>query len=120
MKVVINANFGGFSITLEAAQFMAARGNLRAKAEIEKYEWNKAHPDPKYPSLSDMWYGFGYVNGMEGGYPRDDPDLIAAVESLGKRAGLDLKIIEIPDGIEWEINEYDGWESVHEKHRSWS
>lgn len=28
--------------------------------------------------------------------------------------------VEIPDGIEWELDEYDGLESVHECHRSWS
>lgn len=32
----------------------------------------------------------------------------------------ELKIIEIPDDIEWEIEEYDGWEHVAEKHRVWS
>ena len=30
-----------------------------------------------------------------------------------------LLIVEIPDGIEWEIWDYDGKESVHEKHRHW-
>ena len=30
-----------------------------------------------------------------------------------------LKIVEIPDNIEYEIIVVDGWEEVHEKHRSW-
>jgi len=53
---------------------------------------------------------------------RDDPDLIAVVEELGKDANGEcakLKIIEIPDGIEWEIGEFNGDESVEETHRSW-
>ena len=30
-----------------------------------------------------------------------------------------LTIIEIPDDIQYTIDEYDGMESVHEDHRSW-
>lgn len=54
---------------------------------------------------------------------RADPDLVAVVEELGERAnGLcaELSIVEIPDDVEWEIEEYDGNEWVSEKHRSWS
>jgi hypothetical protein len=31
-----------------------------------------------------------------------------------------LKIVTIPDGIEWEIEEYDGNEHIAEQHRTWS
>jgi len=31
-----------------------------------------------------------------------------------------LKIIEIPEDVDWEVDEYDGLETIHEKHRSWS
>ena len=54
---------------------------------------------------------------------RTDPLLVQVVEELGARANgscADLKVVEIPDGIEWEIDEYDGNERVEEKHRSWS
>lgn len=107
MKVVINRKFGGFSISRAAAQFMADRGNARARAELAK---------------GGSWYGFGYAEGFPGGYDRGDPDLIAAVEALGDAANGDaarLRVIEIPDGIEWELDEYDGVESIHERHRSW-
>lgn len=53
---------------------------------------------------------------------RTDPLLIQVVRELGKDADGDcakLKIITIPDGIEWRLDEYDGIESVHENHRSW-
>lgn len=52
---------------------------------------------------------------------RTDKDLIAVVEKLGDKASgscAELKIVEIPDGVDWEIDEYDGIESIHEKHRS--
>lgn len=54
---------------------------------------------------------------------RTDPLLIEVIEELGDAANgscAKLKVIEIPDGIEYEIEEYDGNESVHEVHQSWS
>jgi len=53
---------------------------------------------------------------------RADKDLIKIVEKLGKKANgkyADLKIVEIPDSVEWQIEEYDGVEWVSEKHRIW-
>jgi hypothetical protein len=100
MKLVINTCYGGFSISRKAAEFMAARGNVKAIKELAQD--------------TDRWYGFGYE--------RDDADLIAAVESLGEESFgscAQLKVVVIPDDIKYEIDEYDGIESVHEKHRSW-
>jgi hypothetical protein len=45
------------------------------------------------------------------------------VESLGALANgycAELKVVEIPDGVEWSIHEYDGSEWVAEAHRTWS
>lgn len=53
---------------------------------------------------------------------RDDAKLIAVVESLGGKASdkcAELAVVEIPDGVEWEINEYDGQEHVAERHETW-
>jgi len=53
---------------------------------------------------------------------RTDPLLIKVVEKLGNKASgtcASLKVIEIPDGIKWEITEYDGLEQVEEIHNSW-
>jgi hypothetical protein len=93
-KIVINSCFGGFGVTRAV-----------------------------YDELEIKWDGFGYVCGhME--CKRDDPALIAAIEAVGveKASGrhANLKIVEIPADVEWEIDEYDGFETVHEKHRSWS
>jgi len=30
-----------------------------------------------------------------------------------------LKIVEVPDGIKWYIEDYNGVEEVHEEHRKW-
>jgi hypothetical protein len=53
---------------------------------------------------------------------RDDPILIQVVEELGETANgrcASLKIVEIPNDVEWTIGEYDGQEWIAEKHRTW-
>ena len=53
---------------------------------------------------------------------RNDPALVEVVEELGEKANgkySDLKIVEIPDNVEWHIAEYDGREHVAENHRTW-
>jgi len=49
--------------------------------------------------------------------------LIAAIEKVGenKASGklAKVRIVDIPDGVKWEIDEYDGIETIHECHRSW-
>jgi hypothetical protein len=32
----------------------------------------------------------------------------------------DLKVVEIPENVNWYIEEYDGMEHVAERHRTWS
>ena len=54
---------------------------------------------------------------------RTDPDLIAVVKELGSDASgscSSLGVVDVPDYVEWEISDYDGLETVEEKHRSWS
>ena len=54
---------------------------------------------------------------------RTCPRLIQVVEELGCEAAsgklAKLAIVEIPDGVEWEIDEYDGIERIAEVHRTW-
>lgn len=54
---------------------------------------------------------------------RDDPHLITVVEMLGRKASsgqyANLKVITIPDGVDWVVKDYDGVEWVAEKHRTW-
>ncbi len=53
---------------------------------------------------------------------REDPNLIAIIEEMGEESfGLfaSLKIVEIPDDVEYEITEFDGLETIREKCRTW-
>lgn len=49
---------------------------------------------------------------------RDDSSLIKAIQGLGSDAG-EVKVVEIPDNVEWEVNESEGSEWIAEKHRTW-
>lgn len=54
--------------------------------------------------------------------PRDDQYLVKTVEDLGSESSdvcAQLAVIEIPDEVEWQVEEYDGLEWIAEKHRTW-
>jgi hypothetical protein len=45
------------------------------------------------------------------------------IEALGDRADdvhAELRVVEVPDDVNWVIEEYDGLEWVAEVHRTWS
>jgi hypothetical protein len=91
-KIVINTCHGGFGISA------AAESKYRELAGIT---------DADFHSL--------YI-------PRDDEHLIAVVELMGKEANnrfSELKIVDVPDDVNWCIEEYDGREWVAERHRTW-
>ena len=144
MEIVINKQFGGFSLSHEGVLAYAKRKGMTlhpAPSEVdlkhgrtledalivhyyrvprEQYikleEEIRDDPNRDYRELPDDWYF------SERDIPRDDPDLIAVVRELGDEANgnhATLRVIEIPDDVEWEIEEYDGQEWVAERHRTW-
>jgi len=101
MKIVINKCYGGFGLT---------------KAVFDE--------------LGIEYDEYGYINNEDLGIQTDDymayrasPKLIAAIEKVGIKESTaplaELAVVEIPDDVDWEIDEYDGIETIHEKHRSW-
>lgn len=110
-KIVINACFGGFSLSDKAILRYAEIKGIHLVCEGDgwlKHYYKDSVSDDNYFSDRDI--------------PRDDHVLIQVVEELGHDADGDcanLKIVEIPDDVEWHIAEYDGSEHVAENHRKW-
>ena len=63
-------------------------------------------------------------NGLyRGGGKRAEGDLIEGIKTFGEEKASGrfskIKIIEIPNDVDYEIEEYDGNEWISEKHRTW-
>lgn len=53
---------------------------------------------------------------------RNNPKLIRVIEELGEEADGSfalLKVVEIPDDVQWKITARDGIEQIEEVHRVW-
>lgn len=53
---------------------------------------------------------------------RTAPELIQVVEELGKAASCsyaELVIVEVPEDVDWYIDNYNGLEIITECHRTW-
>lgn len=133
MKIVINKCYGGFSLSHEATMAYGKALGLNLKAYSSRYEGKKVTYvpyDEKQPVGFSIHYSTADLNkdGTLPNYfstrniPRNDPKLVEIVEKMGERANgsyAELKIVKIPDDVEWEIDESNGRESIHEVHRSW-
>ena len=87
MKIVINREFGGFSLTDEMIEYVGyKKGN----------KWDRDYE-----------------------HDRTDPKLIEYIENTPVEKHGSLKIVEIPDDVDWIIENYDGEEWISEKHRTW-
>lgn len=115
MKVVINKCYGGFGLSKEALERY-----IKEKMSFAEVEYVMSHE--KESSL----FNYFKVNGeyfSEYDIERTDPVLVKIVEEMGADANCwcsKLKVVDIPDDVEWEIEECDGTEWIAEKHRTWS
>lgn len=115
MRLVINRCFGGFSLSDKG---MKEYARIKCINLYPDNDWLPTYwltPEGSWDAKSQ----FLSIRDFD----RSDPILIEVVERLGEESWgscAKLAVIEIPDGIEWEISEYDGMEEVEEKHRSWS
>lgn len=111
VKVAINRKYGGFGLSREALEYLGV--------------------DPE----SNLISGHGFISLEDLGEEQSDdceedtrrlrthPRLIECIETLGadRASGqlTSLKIVTIPDGVDWVIKDYDGAEWIAEKHRTW-
>ena len=115
MEVVINKSYGGFGLSNKAYEELIKLG-----WEVTTLNKDKKYVNPDaFICKGDK--GYFFVNECDDNL-RSCPDLVKVVKKLGAKANgqySDLGIVEIPDGVEWEINDYDGMEWVAEEHRRW-
>jgi hypothetical protein len=150
MKVVINERFGGFGLSHKAVMRYAELKGITLYAGIDEIakkvygdratldnpdilihytyvpyeEYNKiADEESKKPAAPRRYEKSSALYFSVSDIPRNDPLLIQIIQEMGDGANSrfsQLKIIDIPDDVEWEIEEYDGNEWVSEKHRRWN
>ena len=130
MQVVINTCYGGFGLSTKAMKELIKRECKAVRIMTEKaYRGSSSYRETLKDAgdgymvghIEDVLYKDGNVYIYDDGN-RTDSDLIVVVESLGEKASGHLgklKIVEIPDGIDWSIDEYDGIEHIAENHRTW-
>lgn len=116
-KIVINTShgngrYGGFCLSHRAFRELRKLGQREALQEVDHGAYWPIAATPKEPRLNQC----GRL------IPRDDDMLVRVVEMLGAEANghcAELKIVEIPADVAWEIEKADGVEHVSEVHRTW-
>lgn len=149
MEVVINTRYGGFGLSHKAVMRYAELKGLKlypwvhdiyrkvygGKASVdnpqclvlyttvpqEEYE-EVLEKDKLKPVAPGRFTQSNELHFSPTDIQRNDKALIQIIREMGAEANAqcsELTIIDIPDGVEWEIEEYDGMEWVAEKHRTW-
>ena len=107
-QIVINCNHGAFGLSRAAIELYLTTKGINFEGAVN--EWVFFRTD-----------GFRILYSCQ--IERDDPVLVDVIRQLGDKANdrfSELKIVEIPDGVQWEICEEEGGiEYVTEAHRVW-
>ena len=95
-KIVINKCFGGFALSDARMALYATLKGVTARPD-----------DDDFPI--QVW-----------DIARDDPDLVSVVQQIPEDEGdTDLRVIEIPDDVDWQIDDWDGMEHIVDRKRIW-
>lgn len=113
-KVVVNACYGGFGLSHDAIMRYSELAGLNLVRVRDGYLITDAYYIDGVRDDDHLWY----CHDLE----RTDPYLVQVVEELGELADgefASLRIADVPDGVSWYIDDYDGIETVRETHNSW-
>jgi len=136
VKIAINRCCGGFSLSKAACMRYAEIKGFELYPFLDKWTMER-HPDwkPDDDAILIHYSKIPYTGDNEKEacsdenywsdrtIDRDDPALIQTIEELDLKASgrhAKLGIVEIPDDVQWTIEEYDGMEWVAEIHRTWN
>ena len=134
MKVILNKCYGGFRPSVLAYNEHAKRNGIELfwyhSVGVYDYELTDEpgffdHPITKYlgKRIKADDIDWDYVYHLEEA-SREDSDLIDIVEQYGEKADSivsRLVVVEIPDELagRYMVDEYDGFETLHEKVQEW-
>jgi hypothetical protein len=102
MKIVLNECFGGFGISDQGIELWAKKKGLALEKTGESLLGTQYSLDGKL-----------FIYQLE--ISREDSAFVEVVEEIGEKVNgfsSELGIVEIPDGCEYSIHEYDGVESI--------
>ena len=143
VKVAVNRCFGGFELSAKALErYLELNGkechfykqikykHSDGKDEYKKLTLEEAKDDSSFIQIllkdigeivnkipNNVYWSKSFYNKK-----RTDKILIQVIEELGKEASgqyADIEVVEIPDGVKWEIDGYDGSELIREVSRTW-
>lgn len=137
-KVILNKCYGGFDVSKEAYMLYAKKKGLTlyiyecSFVKPRKIIYKKTNDElfiGHHLFTKDMGENIEITDENYDKYHlyldeahREDPILIEVVEELGEKASGpfgDLKVVEIPDDLDYVIDEYDGIETLHQKVEEW-
>lgn len=136
-KVILNKCYGGFDVSKEAYMLYAKKKGLtlylyESNFVDRKFIYKKVNNDDsifRHYFTKDMGDNVEINNEDYDKYclylrdeHREDPVLIEVVEELGEKASGrfgNLQVVEIPDDLDYVIDEYDGIETLHQKVQEW-
>ena len=111
-KIVINKSYERFCVSHKAFLRLRELGQQESLQEADLGAYWPEAAAPREPSLNQC----GAL------IPRDDDKLVRVVEELQEEANghcAELKVVSIPDEVQWQIVKTDGVEHVCEVHRTW-
>ena len=125
MKIAINKCYGGFSLSDKAIGMIMKRKGLKCY-RYKQTKFNYSDGVDEYTRIDDNepssfvsysttdlgktignipYENYWYYRNLE----RTDKDLVSVIEELGNEASGrygSVKVIEIPDDVDWEIDDY--------------